>query len=70
MARGSTGGLLMVGLLRRLEGALLDEFLNPGAHVERGQARPTFRQTFAAWCAVIESRQKPPAWAGAAQDPS
>ena len=52
----SAGDLLMIDVLRRLEGALLDEFPNLGAYVARGQARPAFKRAFAAQREVFEGR--------------
>ena len=51
----SAGDLLMIDVLRRLEGELLDEFPNLGAYVNRGQARPAFKRAFAAQRKVFES---------------
>ena len=52
----SAGDLLMIDVLRRLEGELLDEFPNLGAYVNRGQARPAFKRAFAAQRKVFEGR--------------
>ena len=50
----SAGDLLMIDVLRRLEGELLDGFPNLGAYVDRGQARPAFKRAFAAQRKVFE----------------
>jgi glutathione S-transferase len=55
----SAGDLLMIEVLLRLEGALLDEFPNLCAYVARGQARPAFERAFAAQRAVFERRNPP-----------
>jgi glutathione S-transferase len=53
----SAGDLMMVTVLRRLEGTgLLDEFANLGAYVERGTARPAYQRAFADQRAVFASR--------------
>jgi glutathione S-transferase len=52
----SAGDLLMIEVLLRLEGALLDEFPNLGAYVARGQARPAFKRAFTAQQEVFEGR--------------
>jgi len=50
----SAGDLIMVTVLRRLEGsALLDEFPSLLAYVARGKARPAFKRAFAAQRAVF-----------------
>lgn len=50
----SAGDLVMVGVLRRLNGsAMLDECPNLSAYVARGEARPAFRRAFAAQLAVF-----------------
>ncbi|MFC3074292.1 glutathione S-transferase family protein [Shinella pollutisoli] len=50
----SAGDLLMVSVLRRLEGSgLLDAFPNLSAYVARGKARPAFGRAFAAQRAVF-----------------
>ena len=52
------GDLLMVQVLRRLEGSvLLAAFPNLAAYVERGKARPAFKRAFAAQLAVFENRK-------------
>lgn len=54
----SAGDLLMVTVLRRLEGSpLLDAFPNLVAYIARGQARPAYRRAFAAQLAVFERSQ-------------
>ena len=50
----SAGDLLMIEVLLRLEGALLDGFPSLGAYVDRGQARPAFKRAFAAQREVFE----------------
>jgi len=50
----SAGDLLMVTVLRRLQGSgLLEEYPNLAAHVARGEARPAFKRAFAAQLAVF-----------------
>ena len=50
----SAGDLLMVTVLRRLDGSgLLDEYPNLAAYVARGEARPAFRRAFEAQLAVF-----------------
>ncbi len=50
----SAGDLLMVNVLRRLEGTgLLRDYPNLSAYVARGEARPAFRRAFAAQLAVF-----------------
>lgn len=52
----SAGDLLMVNVLRRLNGTgLLEEYPNLAAYVARGQARPAFRRAFAAQLAVARA---------------
>ncbi|MDZ4777732.1 MAG: glutathione S-transferase family protein [Alphaproteobacteria bacterium] len=54
----SAGDLLMVQVLRRLEGSeLLAACANLSAYVERGRARPAFQRAFAAQLAVFENRR-------------
>jgi len=49
----SAGDLLMVAVLRRLNGSdLLREYPNLSAYVARGEARPAFRRAFAAQLAI------------------
>ncbi|WP_306259856.1 glutathione S-transferase family protein [Pararhizobium sp. IMCC21322] len=51
----SVGDLVMVGVLRRLNGSsLLNAFPNLLAYVARGEARPAFKRAFAAQLAVFE----------------
>jgi glutathione S-transferase len=53
----SAGDLLMVSVLRRLNGSgLLEEFPNLAAYVARGQARPAFQRAFAAQLAVFTGK--------------
>ena len=50
----SAGDLLMVAVLRRLNGSgILDEYPNLSAYVARGEARPAFRRAFDAQLAVF-----------------
>ncbi len=50
----SAGDLLMVTVLRRLNGSgLLEEFPNLSAYVARGEARPAFKRAFDAQLAVF-----------------
>lgn len=50
----STGDLLMVTVLRRLNGSsILEEFPNLVAYVARGEARPAFKRAFEAQRAVF-----------------
>ncbi|MEO5325775.1 glutathione S-transferase family protein [Mesorhizobium sp. CC13] len=50
----SAGDLLMVMVLRRLNGSgLLDEYPNIAAYVARGEARPAFKRAFDAQLAVF-----------------
>lgn len=51
----SAGDLLMVAVLRRLEGSgMLEEHPNLAAYVERAKARPAYQRAFAAQRAVFE----------------
>ncbi|WP_324752020.1 glutathione S-transferase family protein [Roseovarius sp. Pro17] len=53
----SAGDLVMVGVLRRLNGTpLLTGYPNLLAYVARGEARPAFKRAFAAQLAVFEGR--------------
>lgn len=53
----SAGDLLMVQVLRRLEGSqILDEFPNLAAYVARGEARPAFRRAFEAQLAAFQQQ--------------
>jgi glutathione S-transferase len=55
----SAGDLLMVMVLRRLDGMnILDEYPNLSAYVARGEARPAYKRAFAAQLAVFTG--KPP----------
>jgi glutathione S-transferase len=55
----SAGDLLMVSVLRRLNGSdLLDEYQNLSAYVVRAEARPAYKRAFAAQLAVFTG--KPP----------
>ena len=50
----SAGDLLMVHVLRRLEGSgLLDEYPNLSAYIARAEARPAYKRAFAAQLAVF-----------------
>ena len=56
----SAGDLLMVTVLRRLNGSgLLEEYPNLSAYVARGEARPAYRRAFDAQLAI--NTGKPPA---------
>ena len=53
----SAGDLMMVMVLRRLEGSgLLEEYPNLAAYVARGEARPAYQRAFAAQLAVFTCR--------------
>jgi glutathione S-transferase len=53
--RFSAGDLMMVTVLRRLEGAgILAAYPSLAAYIERGTARPAYRRAFAAQAAVFE----------------
>jgi glutathione S-transferase len=53
----SAGDLLMVHVLRRLEGSgLLEKYPNVSAYVARGQARPAYKRAFAAQLAVFTGK--------------
>lgn len=55
----SAGDLLMVTVLRRLNGSgILEEYPNLAAYVARGEARPAFRRAFAAQLAVFTAPSK------------
>jgi glutathione S-transferase len=50
----SAGDLLMVTVLRRLEGSgILEEYPNLSAYVDRGKARPAYQRAFDAQLAVF-----------------
>jgi glutathione S-transferase len=50
----SAGDLMMVTVLRRLEGSgLIEEFANIAAYISRGVARPAYQRAFAAQLAVF-----------------
>ena len=54
----SAGDLLMVTVLRRLDGTrLVEEFQNLAAYVARGEARPAYQRAFAAQLAVFTAAQ-------------
>ena len=53
----SAGDLMMVTVLRRLEGSgLIEEYPNLAAYVARGEARPAYRRAFADQLAVFMER--------------
>lgn len=53
----SAGDLLMVSVLRRLQGSdLLEDYSNVSAFVARGEARPAFKRAFAAQLAVFAGK--------------
>jgi glutathione S-transferase len=57
----SAGDLLMVTVLRRLNGAgILDEYPNLSAYVARGEARPAFKRAFDAQLAVFIGKPTAP----------
>ena len=57
--RFSAGDLLMVTVLRRLEGSgLLDEYPSLSAYVERGKARPAYKRAFDAQLAVFTAYER------------
>ena len=50
----SAGDLMMVQVLRRLDGSgMLEEYPNLSAYVARGEARPAYKRAFAAQLAVF-----------------
>lgn len=52
----SAGDLLMVTVLRRLQGSgILEEYPNLAAYVARAEARPAFKRAFDAQLAVFEA---------------
>lgn len=55
----SAGDLMMVTVLRRIEGsALLARYPNLTAYIARGETRPAYKRAFAAQRAVFEGRGK------------
>ncbi len=55
----SAGDLLMVTVLRRLEGAgIVEEYPNLAAYIARGEARPAYQRAFADQLAVFEASLK------------
>ena len=53
----SAGDLLMVTVLRRLQGSrVLEEYPNLAAYVSRGEARPAFKRAFEAQLAVFTAQ--------------
>jgi glutathione S-transferase len=56
----SAGDLMMVMVLRRLEGTdLVEEYPTLSAYVARGEARPAYKRAFAAQLAVFTSKSQP-----------
>jgi glutathione S-transferase len=56
----SAGDLLMVTVLRRLDGSgMLDAYPNLSAYVARGEARPAYKRAFAAQLAVFTGQPPP-----------
>ena len=56
----SAGDLLMVTVLRRLQGSdILEEYPNLLAYVARGEARPAYKRAFDAQLAVFAAASKP-----------
>ena len=54
----SAADLLMVTVLRRLEGSgILDDYPTLSAYIARGEARPAYRRAFAAQLAVFEESE-------------
>ena len=57
----SAGDLMMVTVLRRLNGSgLLEEYPNLSAYVARGEARPAYKRAFAAQLAVFTGKPQVP----------
>jgi glutathione S-transferase len=57
----SAGDLMMVHVLRRLQGSgLLEEHPNLPVYIARAEARPAYQRAFAAQLAVFENSQPPP----------
>ena len=54
----SAADLLMIEVLLRLDGALLDEYPILCAYVARGQARPAFKRAFCAQRELFENRRR------------
>jgi len=54
----SAGDLMMVEVLLRLEGQMIDEFPNLVAYCDRARERPAFKRAFAAQKAVFEEASK------------
>jgi glutathione S-transferase len=53
----SAGDLLMVTVLRRLDGSgLVEKYPNLAAYVARGEARPAYQRAFAAQLAVFTGK--------------
>ena len=57
-SRFSAGDLMMVEVLLRLEGQLIDEFTNLMAYCDRARERPAFKRAFAAQKAVFDEASK------------
>lgn len=56
----SAGDLLMVTVLRRLQGSdILEEYPNISTYVARGEARPAYQRAFDAQLAVFAAASKP-----------
>ena len=56
----SAGDLMMVTVLRRLNGSgLLEEHPNVAAYIARGEARPAFKRAFDAQLAVFTGKPAP-----------
>mgnify|MGYP003585901341 CR=1 FL=1 len=56
----SAGDLLMVTVLRRLQGSgILEEYPNLAAYVARGEARPAYQRAFADHLSVFRGSQPP-----------
>ena len=54
----SAGDLMMVEVLRRLDGTgIREEYPNLAAYVARAEARPAFKRAFAAQLALFEQSQ-------------
>ena len=55
----SAGDLMMVTVLRRLDGSgMLENIRTSAAYVARGEARPAFRRAFADQLAVFTAKQR------------
>ena len=62
----SAGDLLMVLVLRRLDGSgIVEEYSNLAAYVARGEARPAYRRAFRDQAAVftaVSGKEPKPVW--------